>query len=142
MRALTELPMKRLVLATLLALASGGCASYGPMKIEGAKPGDLTFLWSFWGQGCSQVPVDRVVVTLAASDGTPQPLGYVFGLQGFGPNEFPCNQGGIDGLTIPNRLPDVYTYSLSALDAKRNLLFTADGTVNVDGSQIVSVTLA
>ncbi len=138
-RAMTKRPL--LALPCALALGCGGLVPTDRLSHGGAVAGDITFEWTFAHQTCSQASVSKVQITLLASDGTPQALPPYFGYQGYAPGEFPCDSGGVEGVTLTNFAPDTYSYTLNGLDANRTLLYTAAGTVTVNGSQTVTVNL-
>lgn len=114
-----------LALAVMLPLS--GCV------IVSRSPGTVTFLWSFEGQTCSQVPgVANVKVDIA---------GQVLENDGL----YPCQQRGSDGVLLggsgtPFR-GGIYSYTVRGLDNGGRELFKATGSFTVDGNVTVNVNL-
>jgi hypothetical protein len=97
-------------------------------------PGDITFLWSFAGSGstarrCAEVP--EVKSVRLAITGETVDLG----------NSYPCNSAGVDGITLKSFAPGTYSYTLEAVGQSGQSLYTASGSIVVDGNEQVSVTL-
>jgi len=120
---------KRLIatfLAVLLPLASG-CVITGGGR---ARPGDVTFLWSFEGQTCAQNPdVARVVITIPGER-----------LQNDG--SYPCLSNGTAGIVLHDFAAGSYSYTIEAFNYADEKLFSSSGTFVVNGDVRETVSLA
>src|SRR5687768_3558018 len=88
----------RIGFLSLLALFQG-CIYYG----DGARSGDVTFYWTFWGDSCADAGVESVKITIAG-----EPLednGY-----------YPCLNAGAPGITLHDFRPGTYSYTIEGLD--------------------------
>lgn len=127
----------RLLAAFLAASLATGCVY---VDNDGTDPtptrsGDITFHWSFAGKGCS-----------AYSDLSSAAGGYVkVSIPGetlAGGGEYPCRGGSSDGVVLHDFAPGSYGYKLEAFDVDDVLLYSATGTVRVDGDVAAAVDLA
>jgi hypothetical protein len=95
----------------------------------GPNPGNITFSWTLGGQPCSAVPaVANVRVTIP---------GEVLQNNGV----YACDTGGYDGIQLANFVGGTYSWTVDGLDSSGTVLYTASGTVNVDGDVNVNVDL-
>jgi len=93
------------------------------------NPGNVTFSWSFAGQGCANTSVSYVVVTIPGEQ-----------LQSGG--QYSClDQSGYPGITLTNFNGGTYSYTIDAYDASNTLLFTFSDSFTVNGDITVPVNL-
>ncbi|MDY7232161.1 hypothetical protein [Hyalangium rubrum] len=128
------------LLAGLLCLVAtlAGCNDGTPHEPDvpdapSAKPGDVAFLWAFSGAAsgrCADVPdVTKVRISIP---GQTLPNG---GVQA-------CNSEGVDGFTLRNIAPGLYTYTVEALGSSDEVLYSGTGSFTVDGNTVVSSQLS
>lgn len=114
--------------ALLLALApllGTGCLFIAPPPDPG--PGDITFLWSFDGEGdCTRARVDEVDVYIVNSAGST--------VRTF--ERIDCFGG---GLTIENLDPGTYDVELEAFSVRGVLLYTGAAPVTVASDQLTDM---
>jgi hypothetical protein len=125
--------------ALIAALTLGGCIVYevphdgsgvpDEQPLESSRPGDLAFGWSFAGRSCAQSPEIRWVKIEIPGESLANG-GY-----------FACSTGGYDGIRLANFAPGYYGYGLEAIGHGGELLFSASGTVRVDGDVSLGVEL-
>lgn len=96
------------------------------------RPGDISFYWDFDGRGCGDVrgEVRDIYLLIDGPDGRREIADY-----------YPCNSGGHDGISISNFEPGEYHYTIDARDATNYTVYTASGTIYVDGDVSKSVSL-
>ncbi len=123
--------MRWLFLA-VLGCAHAGCAFQA--NSAGAAPnaqgtGQITFLWSFDGKTCAQASQVR---TIHAA---------ILGLYGSEPLDtgYACTWGNVDGVTLEGFYAGNYTFTLDALDATGQVLYTATGSAYVKANLNVPV---
>ena len=122
-------------LFVLLSTALSGCIFRADGSNSGAPQarGDITFLWSFDGKSCSQASdVQTVHLTVNGPHGAEK-------LDADG--QYNCNPAGVDGIRLLDFSPGTYTFTVDAWDATKKTIYTATGTVRVDGDAKVNVTL-
>jgi hypothetical protein len=134
---------------TVLAVAMFGAVALSGCIFEndrdggggggGPAAGDIVFTWTFaGGQTCQQVPqvanVQVVIPGQTLSGATPTSP----------PGTFPCNFQGYDGVDLgqPPFAGGTYPFTLNGLDASGNVLYSASGTVNVNGTVDATVDLS
>jgi hypothetical protein len=118
----------KIAVALSSLLLIGGCI-VGVNGNSGPNPGNITFGWTFGGQPCSAVPsIANVKVTI---------LGEVLQNNGV----YACNTGGFDGILLSNFVGGTYSWTVDGMDSNSTVLYTASGTVNVDGDVNVNVDL-
>lgn len=132
--------MRWLPVALVAALPLSGCIIHtdgnDPDNPPVGHSGDITFLWSFPdGQNCasvaSQAPFVRVTLTGPWGRESLEADGY-----------YNCTLDKTDGVTLYNFRGATYTFTIDALDAaKKTVLYTATGTVTVNGAVTRRVTL-
>src|SRR5688572_1051163 len=99
LRRLSHMNLRSLVsVVALLVVSVTGCV------ITPRNPGDVTFLWSFQGQGCSMVPsVKNVKITIPgealANDGV-----------------YDCSTNGTAGIVLNNFSGGSYSYTIQGRD--------------------------
>lgn len=108
----------------VLALAQG-CIITGP---HGPNPGDVTFSWTFMGQGCSAAGVANVHITIP---GETLANGGVY----------PCVANGYQSIILHNFDGGSYTYSIEGLDTGGYTIYTGDGSFDIDGDVMEQVDL-
>lgn len=109
--------------AVLLLTLGSACGHYEP------HPGDVTFLWSFYGLSCSQDPnIDEVHIIIP---------GESLDNDGY----YPCRVNGTDGIVLHNFAPGTYSFSIEAVDYDGYISYSSGGNFNVDGSITVRVDL-
>lgn len=91
--------------------------------------GDMTFLWSFDGQTCAQATQVRLLrISIVGPYGSlPFDDGYA------------CRGEGVDGVTLKAFRAGNYTFTLDALDASGQALYTATGSALVQSGVNVRV---
>ncbi|MFZ5439636.1 MAG: hypothetical protein ACOZQL_06490 [Myxococcota bacterium] len=95
----------------------------------GTSAGDITFSWTLNGQGCAAAPaVTQIVVEIP---GQSLANNGVYG----------CLNAGTQGIRLTHFAPGVYSYTLRAVSSLGATLFSASGSVVVNGSVQVNVTL-
>ena len=120
--------------AALLLLS--GCVIHADSKEPAPVPavgGDITFLWSFAGKTCAQAPeVNWVRVVLEGGAGV-EAL----------PNDgyYRCNWDGWDGVKLTDFRAGTYNYTVDAVDSGDLVVYTATGTLSVNGPVQVPVNL-
>jgi hypothetical protein len=127
----------RTLIVALLALGLTGCIVHEEhVSPAPESPGDITFLWSFDtdGKSCLQATdVYSIHVTVENAAGQREQLDN----DGF----YRCNPGGTDGITLRNFAPGTYSFTVDGLDGRQMALYTASGTVHVNGSVTVPIRL-
>ncbi|MGI5862356.1 MAG: hypothetical protein ACOX6T_09895 [Myxococcales bacterium] len=128
--------MRSLFVSILAVGLLSGCVVHRDSS-EDARPvarsGDITFLWSLGGRTCAQAPEVRWIhVTLTGTAG-------VEALENDG--YFNCRLDGSDGIKLKSFSPGTYAYTIDAIDPADRVLYTASGTLAVNGDVVVSVTL-
>jgi len=120
----------------VVALALTGCIVHETKDSVGGplEPGDITFLWNFDGQTCSQVrqEVYEMRVTLNGPRG-PEQLDQ--------DGIYNCNPAGTDGIRLVGFDGGTYTFNIEALDSGNFTVYTTTGTLTVNGDTTVPVTL-
>lgn len=130
----------RILTALISALTLGGCiiheypdhGSPGDAPAPAPAPtypGDVSFLWSFAGQSCLQMPQVRSVAV--SIPGERLENGGVF----------PCRTMGTDGIRLSNFAPGAYGFTLQALGNGGEELFAGSGSFRVDGDVSVRADL-
>jgi hypothetical protein len=106
-----------------------GCI-IAPGGNTGPAPGNITFSWTFGGQPCAAVPqVANVQITIPGQQ-----------LQNNG--VYACTTAGFDGIQLNNFVGGTYSWEVDGLDVNGTVIYTASGTVNVDGDVGVTVDLS
>jgi hypothetical protein len=101
---------------------------------SGASPatGDMTFLWSFDGQTCAQAAQVRLLrISIVGPYGS-EPLDDL-------EDGYPCRGEGVDGIALRAFRAGSYTFTLDALDASGQALYTATGSAFVQSGVNVRV---
>jgi hypothetical protein len=81
---------------------------------------NITFLWTFGGKTCAQAAVANINVQVTDPAA---PVNMTV----------PCTQGGIDGATVQMFTKGTYPFTLTALDVAATPIYSAAGSVTVDG---------
>ena len=112
------------LLAVVAAFPFSGCV------VRNYAPGDITFTWSFNGQGCAMVPqVNSVRITIPG-----QPL------QNDG--VYPCtNSRGGDSIELVNFRAGTYSYTVRGWSAQGEELYAVSGSITVNGDVANDVSL-
>jgi hypothetical protein len=110
-------------LAVLSLVLGSACGGYDP------RPGDVTFLWSFYGLTCAEDPaIEWVQISIPGEN---------LDNDGF----YPCNVNGSDGIVLHDFYPGTYSFAIDAIDYDGYRSYTAGGTFTVDGDTLVRVDL-
>jgi hypothetical protein len=131
--------MNSRVLVAILCVASlaSGCIIHdddcfdcGHNPPPPARPGDVTFLWTFAGARCDQArDVYGVNITIP-------------GEQLLNNGKYACSTGGVDGITLHDFVPGTYNYTLQAVNFSNQVIFEASSTFTINGDQRVTIDLA
>jgi hypothetical protein len=128
--------MRSLIVSLLAAGLLSGCVVHrdsGDDPRPVAHNGDITFLWSLGGRTCAEASEVRWIhVTLAGARGVEQ-------LENDG--YFGCTLDGWDGIKLTDFASGTYNYTVDAIDASDRVIYTASGTLSVNGHVSVPVTL-
>ncbi|MFO0594156.1 MAG: hypothetical protein U0228_02595 [Myxococcaceae bacterium] len=117
--------LSSILAVTALMSASGCICVTGPSGTNG----DISFTWTLNGRSCAMAQdVTQVVVQMPGQ--TLQNNG-VYG----------CTNGGSNGIKLLNFRPGTYSYTIAAQNAQGSAVFSASGTVVVNGDVAVSVDL-
>lgn len=124
------------ILATFLCLASLGtgcviydddpCCTPPPQQLA---PGDVTFQWTFSGSRCVDLPYIKSV--LIRIDGE------ILANNGY----YPCTVNGYDGIVLHDFASRSYNFTIEALDARSQVVFSSAGSFTVNGNTRVNVDL-
>ncbi len=122
---------------TLLSLAAvtlfTGCVVNNRVEPEPqhtpARPGHISLTWNFDGRTCLEVPEVKWVRVILPGERLEND-GY-----------FPCNTAGIDGIKLLNFQPGSYNFTVDGVDANNKTIYTASGTLAVNGDISVPVKL-
>lgn len=123
--------MRWYVLA-VLCCAHSACVfqSASAGDVQGAEgTGDITFLWSLDGQSCAKTPQVRSIRATIVGPYGSEPL----------EPDYACSWNGVDGITLQKFQAGNYTFTLDALDASGQALYTATGSVYVQRNLNVRV---
>jgi len=120
---------RKWLLAFLFTLTmSTGCiikgGGGGPLPVAG----DVTFSWTFYGSSTCPAAVQSVHVVIP---------GEVLQNDGY----YSCTANGYSGIVLHAFNPKSYAFTLEALDASGNALYTGTGTFVVNGNVLVNVDL-
>ena len=92
-----------------------------------ARPGDVTFLWTFDGLRCDEArDVYGVNITIP---------GEVLHNNG----RFACSTNNADGITLHDFVPGSYTYRIQAVDYRNVIIFEGTGSFVINGDATVSI---
>lgn len=126
-------------LAAFLCLASlSGCIIHNedddccvtqPPPAPQPLPGDVTFLWTFVGDRCADVPQVKNVQVRIGNE--------VLHNNGI----YPCSAGSWEGITLHDFNPGTYPFSLDAVGYDNTVLYTATGSFTINGDVSVKVDL-
>lgn len=118
--------MNSKILAAFLCLLSlSGCIITDNSSCDSCNvgdPGDVTFLWTFQGGRCSDVPYVKSVNIRIPGETL---------LNG---GVYDCNTQGVDGITLHNFDSGTYNYTLEAVDYDNVIVYTATGSFTIDGN--------
>jgi len=121
--------MNKLLIAAFLALCLGpGCIFYGNNN-PGLAPGDVTFLWTFFGDSCQAT--EEVSSVRVEIPGEELENNGVYG----------CLNGGYAGITLHDFVGGNYSYTLEGLSNTNEVLYRATGTFAVNGDVRLNVDL-
>ncbi len=105
------------------------CVNCGGNPPPPARPGNVTFLWTFQGNRCDQArDVWGVNITIP-------------GEALLNNGKYACNTAGVDGITLHDFVPGTYSYTLQGVNFQNQIIFEATGTFVIDGSRTVMVDL-
>lgn len=117
------------------SLASGciihddDCVNCGGNPPPPARPGNVTFLWTFQGNRCDQTrDVYGVNITIP-------------GEALLNNGKYACSTAGVDGITLHDFVPGTYNYTLQGVNFQSQIIFEASGTFTIDGNKTVMVDL-
>ncbi len=126
----------RTLIAFLGVVAGSGCIVHnhdhgggGGGVAPPARPGDVTFSWSFAGLSCNDVPqVKSVWIDIPGER-----------LQNGG--VYPCLANGYPGIVLHDFLPGTYTFTIEGLGYGNERLYVGAGSFRVDGNVRVAIDL-
>jgi hypothetical protein len=105
------------------------CINCGGNPPPPARPGNVTFLWTFQGNRCDQArDVYGVNITIP-------------GEALLNNGKYACSTAGVDGITLHDFVPGTYSYTLQGVNFQNQIIFEATGTFIIDGNRTVMVDL-
>lgn len=125
--------MRLTLLSLIAALLATGCVVQNRVeepRPTPPRPGHISFTWNFEGKGCLEVPEVRWVRVIIPNEQLEND-GY-----------FPCNTAGIDGIKLLNFRAGNYNFTVDGVDANNKTIYTASGTLAVNGDITVPLTLS
>ncbi len=115
-----------LAAAAAVFMSATGCVCV----VEGRQRGDITFLWSFGGRSCLEVP-NVTQVRIAIPNQTLQNDGV-----------YPCLVNNTAGIVLQNFRAGTYSYTIEGLTAGGATVYSAQGSVIVNGNVTETVDLS
>ncbi len=119
----------RIAAAALSMLMGTGCIVVNGSGGGTGSSGDITLLWSFGGKTCTQAGVASVQVTMPGV--TLEDNGVL-----------PCSANGTQGAVLEKFKAGTYAFTIDGLGDNNEKLYTASGTVVVNGNVTSTVDLA
>ncbi|QRK04017.1 hypothetical protein JQX13_27450 [Archangium violaceum] len=108
----------------------GPCCNTNPPPPPAARPGDVTFLWTFAPDfRCSDVPeVKNIHISI------PGETLYNGGV-------YACSTAGVDGIVLHDFVPGNYSFTIKAYSYTNETLYEGRGTFTVNGDVRVNIDL-